>query len=215
MRMIVIGCGRMGAGLAQALAQRSHVVTVVDSDPTAFEGLGSAFNGQTVAGVGFDRDVLLQAGITHADGLAALTASDEANVVAARIARQVFHVPRVVARLYDPRKAEIYRRLGILTISTTTWGIQRIAELLCYSDLDVILSLSGEVDLVRLNVPPLLVGRTAQALFVPGEVNLIAIERGGKTLLPTPGATFQEGDLIYLAVLTASADRLRTMLALT
>jgi trk system potassium uptake protein TrkA len=213
--MIVIGCGRMGGGLAQTLAQRSHVVTVVDSDPTAFERLGPAFNGQTVAGVGFDRDVLLQAGITRADGLAALTASDEANVVAARLARQVFHVPRVVARLYDPRKAEIYRRLGILTISTTSWGIQRIAELLCYSDLDVILSLSGEVDVVQLSVPPLLVGRTAQALIVPGEVNLIAIERGAKTLLPTPGTTFQEGDVVYLAVLAASADRLKAMLGLT
>jgi trk/ktr system potassium uptake protein len=215
MHMIVIGCGRMGAGLAQTLAQRSHVVTVVDSDPSAFERLGSAFNGRTVAGVGFDRDVLLQAGITGADGLAALTASDEANVVAARLARQVFHVPRVVARLYDPRKAEIYRRLGILTISTTAWGIQRIAELLCYSDLDVILSLSSEVDLVQLNVPPLLVGRTAQTLVVPGEVNLIAFERAGKVLLPTPGMTFQEGDVMYLAVLAASADRLKAMLALT
>jgi trk system potassium uptake protein TrkA len=213
--MIVIGCGRMGAGLAQTLAQRGHVVTVVDSDPTAFEQLGPAFNGQTVAGVGFDRDVLLQAGITRADGLAALTASDEANVVAARLARQVFHVPRVVARLYDPRKAEIYRRLDILTISTTTWGIERIAELLCYSDFDVVLSLNSEVDVVQLDVPPLLVGRTAQALIVPGEVNLIAIERGGKALLPAAGTTFQEGDLIYLAVLAASADRLKAMLGLT
>jgi trk system potassium uptake protein TrkA len=168
-----------------------------------------------VAGVGFDRDVLLRAGVERADGLAAVTASDEVNVVAARLARQVFHVPRVVARLYDPRKAEIYRRLGILTISTTTWGIQRIAELLSYSDLDVVLSLSSDVDLVQVNVPPLLVGRTAQALIVPGEANIVAIGRGGRTLLPAPGTTFQEGDLIYLAVLAASADRLKRLLALT
>jgi trk system potassium uptake protein TrkA len=215
MRIIIIGCGRMGAGLAQTLAQHGHGVTVVDYDPTAFECLGPAFSGQTVAGVGFDRDVLLHAGVERADGLAAVTASDEVNVVAARLARQVFHVPRVVARVYDPRKAEIYRRLGILTISTTTWGIQRISELLSYSDLDVVLSLSSDVDLVRVNVPPLLVGRTAQALIVPGEANIVAIGRGGKTLLPTSGTTFQEGDLIYLAVLAASADRLKTLLALT
>lgn len=213
MRMIIIGCGRMGAGLAQALAQRGHKVTVVDNDPTAFEVLGPAFNGQIVAGIGFDRDVLLQAGIERADGLAAVTASDEANVVAARLARQVFRVPRVVARLYDPRKAEIYRRLGILTISTTTWGIQRIAQLLCFSDLDVVVSLSSAVDLVQVNVPPLLVGRSAQALTVPGEIHLVAIDRAGKTLLPTPETAFQEGDLIYMAVLAESADRLKALLA--
>jgi trk system potassium uptake protein TrkA len=213
MRMIIIGCGRMGAGLAQALAQRGHTVTVVDNDPAAFEVLGPAFNGKTVAGVGFDRDVLLQAGIERADGLAAVTASDEANVVAARLARLVFRVPRVVARLYDPRKAEIYRRLGILTISTTTWGIQRIAQLLCYSDLDVVMSLSSAVDLVQVNVPPLLVGRSTQALTVPGEVHLVAIDRAGKTLLPTPETAFQEGDLLYMAVLAESADRLKALLA--
>jgi trk system potassium uptake protein TrkA len=213
MRMIIIGCGRMGAGLAQALAQRGHTVTVVDNDPTAFEVLGPAFNGKTVAGVGFDRDILLQAGIERADGLAAVTASDEANVVAARLARLVFRVPRVVARLYDPRKAEIYRRLGILTISTTTWGIQRIAQLLCYSDLDVVMSLSSAVDLVQVNVPPLLVGRSTQALTVPGEVHIVAIDRAGKTLLPTPETAFQEGDLLYMAVLAESADRLKALLA--
>jgi trk system potassium uptake protein len=213
MRMIIIGCGRMGAGLAQTLAQRGHIVTVVDNDPTAFEVLGPAFNGKTVAGVGFDRDILLQAGIERADGLAAVTASDEANVVAARLARQVFRVPRVVARLYDPRKAEIYRRLGILTISTTTWGIQRIAQLLCYSDLDVVMSLSSAVDLVQVHVPPLLVGRSTQALTVPGEVHIVAIDRAGKTLLPTPETAFQEGDLLYMAVLAESADRLKALLA--
>ena len=214
MRAIVIGCGRMGAGLAQTLAQRGHAVMVVDSDPAAFERLGPAFNSRTVAGVGFDRDILLRAGIERADGLAAVTSSDEANVVAARLARQVFRVPRVVARLYDPRKAEIYRRLGILTISTTTWGIQRIAELLCYSDLDVVLSLSSEVDLVQVHVPPLLAGRAAHTVIVPGEVQAVAIDRAGKTLLPTPDTTFQEGDIIYLAVLAASADRLKALLGL-
>ncbi len=122
MRIIIIGCGRMGAGLARTLTLRGLTVTVVDSDQAAFERLGPAFSGQTIAGVGFDREVLLKAGIARADGLAAVTSSDDANVVAARLGRQIFRVPRVVARLYDPRKAEIYRRLGIQTISTTAWG---------------------------------------------------------------------------------------------
>jgi len=215
MRIIIIGCGRMGAGLAQTLNLNGHSVTVVDKDPVAFERLGPAFKGQTVVGVGFDRDVLLQAGIERADGLAAVTASDEANVVAARLASQVFHVPRVVARLYDTRQAEIYRRLGLQTIAPVTWGIHQIADLLCYSPLDTVLSLgSGEVDVVKTEIPPLLVGRTVNELTVPGEVQVVAISRGGTTFLPTRGTVFQNGDLVHLVVLAASADRLRALLGL-
>jgi len=211
--MIIIGCGRMGAGLAQTLAQRGYAVTVVDRDPTAFERLGPAFDGQTIAGVGFDRDVLLQAGIERADALAAVTSSDDVNVVAARVARQIFRVPRVAARLYDPRKAEIYRRLGIQTISTTAWGISRLVELLCHPRLDAIASLgSGDVDVVETEVPPLLVGRPLEAVAIPGEVQVVAISRSGHTFLPMPGALFQEGDLLHLVVLAKSVDRLRTLL---
>ncbi len=129
MKLIIIGCGRVGAGLAQALSQRGHAVTVVDKDSLTFERLGSTFKGQTVNGGGFDREVLLQTGIERADGLAAVTGSDEVNIVTARLARQMFRVPRVVARLYDPRKAEVYQRLGLQTINPVTWGINRIAEL--------------------------------------------------------------------------------------
>ena len=136
MRIIIIGCGRMGAGLAQTLCQRGHTVTVVDRNAAAFDQLGPSFEGQTVVGVGFDREVLLRAGIERADGLAAVTASDETNLVATRLARLMFRVPRAVARLYDPRKAGIYRRLGVQTITTTAWGIHRIAEQLGYSDFE-------------------------------------------------------------------------------
>jgi trk system potassium uptake protein len=214
MRLIIIGCGRMGAGLAQVLSRRRHTVTVVDRDPTAFELLGPAFTGQTVTGIGFDRETLLQAGIECADGLAAVTASDETNVVAARLARLMFRVPRVVARLYDPRKAEIYRRLGIQTISTTAWGIHRIAELLGYSDLDSLASLgSGEVDLVEIAVPHPLIGRTVDEVTVPGEVQVVAISRSGSTFLPMRGTRFQDGDLVHLSVVTTSIERLKTLLA--
>ena len=213
MKLIIIGCGGVGAGLAQTLSQRGHAVTMVDKDPVTFERLGSMFKGQTVLGGGLDREVLLQAGIERADGLAAVTGSDETNVVAARLARQVFRVPRVVARLYDPRKAEVYRRLGLQTINPVTWGINRIAELLCYSHLDTILSLgSGEVDIVEIEVPSLLVGRTVNEITLPGETQVVAISRGGKTFLPTLGTEFQAEDLLHLAMLAASADRLRTLL---
>jgi trk system potassium uptake protein TrkA len=199
--------------LAQTLSLRSHTITVVDNDPTAFERLGPGFKGQTVVGVGFDRQVLLKAGIERADGLAAVSASDEVNLVAARMASQIFRVPRVVARSYDPRKAEIYRRLGVQTITPVTWGINRIAELLSFFPLSTTVSLgNGEVDIIEAEVPPLLAGRTVNEVTVPGEIQVVAISRGGKTFLPTLGTVFQAGDWLHLAVLAASTDRLKALL---
>jgi len=214
MRIIIVGCGRMGAALARTLTERSHQVTLVDTDPLAFERLDQTLKCQTVIGVGFDRDVLTQAGIERADGFAAVTASDETNVVAARMASQVFHVPRVVARLYDPRKAEIYHRLGLQTIAPITWGVHRIADLLCYSQLDPIVSLGTDVDIVEVDISPQLVGRAVKDLTIPGEVHVVAISRGGKTMLPGPGTAFQTGDLVHLALLASSADRVRALLGL-
>jgi trk system potassium uptake protein TrkA len=168
-----------------------------------------------VIGVGFDREVLLQAGIERADGFAAVTASDEANIVAARLARQVFRVPRVVARVYDPRQAEVYRRLGLQTIAPTTWGTQRLAELLCYSRLETVHHMgTGEVDVVDAEIPPLLVGRSIGELTLAGEISVAAITRQGRTFLPISGTTFQGGDLVHLIVLATSADRLKTLLGL-
>ena len=213
MRLIVIGCGRWGAGLAQAMSQQAHMVSVVDQNPNAFERLGAGFKGQTLAGIGFDREVLIAAGIERADGLAAVMSSDEANVVAARMARQKFHVPRVVARLYDPLKADIYQRLDVLTVSSTTWGIHRMTELLGYSGLESVASLgSGQVDLVETEVPALLVGRTVTELTVSGEVQVVAISRGSQTFLPTLGTNFQAGDRVYVALQASAADRLKSLL---
>jgi trk system potassium uptake protein TrkA len=216
MRIIIIGCGRMGAGLALTMNQRGHAVVVVDRDPTNFERLGPSFKGQCIEGIGFDREVLLAAQVERADGLAALTASDDVNVVIGRVASQVFHVPRVVARLYDPRKANIYGRLGLHTISPTIWGINQAAEVLCYSPLDAILNLgNGEVNIVTTEIPPLLVGQTVSELTVRGEIHVVAIRRAGKPFLPTLGTEFCWGDMVYLVVLATSTDRLRTLLGLT
>jgi len=213
MRILIIGCGRVGSGLANILAWRGHSITVVDKDPSAFEKLEEKFKGQTIPGVGFDREVLLKAGIERADGLAAVTASDEANVVVARIARDIFHVPRVVARLYDMRQAEIYKRLGLQTIAPTGWGINRIADLLIYSPLETILSIgSGNVEIVEAEVPRLLVGKTVRDLTVAGEIHIVSITRANKTFLPTQGTIFQDGDLLHVAVLTTSTNRLMELL---
>ena len=215
MKIIVIGCGRMGSGLALTLSQGGHNVTVIDRDPTVFETLPASFKGSTLIGVGFDRDVLRKAGIERADALASVTSSDEANAVIARLASQVFRVPKVVARLYDRRKAELYKRLGIQTIDPSTWGINRVVDILCFSPLGSVLSLgSGEVDIVEIEIPALLVGRTVRELTVPGEVFVTAITRSNKTFLPTLGTEFERRDLIHLAVAAKSGDRLKAMLGL-
>ena len=215
MRILVIGCGQMGAGLAQMLSLRGHAVTVIDKDNGAFERLGVAFKGRTLVGVGFDRTVLEEAGITRVDGLAAVTNSDEANIVIARLAREFFRVPRVVARVVEPRKAEIYRRLGLQTISTTLWGVNRIANLLTYTDLDAVFDLGSEVELVEAEVTPALAGRTVYNLTIPGELHVVSISRGGKTFLPTSGSAFQIGDRVYCAVLAGSADRLKALIQMS
>jgi trk system potassium uptake protein TrkA len=213
MRIIVIGCGRMGASLALALVRRGNEVVVVDRDPAAFDRLGNTFRGKIVIGIGFDRGVLEEAGIERADGLAAVTDSDETNVVVARLARKVFRVPKVVARLYDPRKAEIYRRLGLQTISQVAWGVGRILEIMSSSRLETIMTIgNGEVEIVETEVPHLLIGRTVSELTVPGEIHVTAITRGGKAFLPSLGTEFQGGDLIHLTLLFASAERLNALL---
>jgi len=215
MRLLIIGCGRLGAGLGQSLATNGHNVTLVDKDPLAFEKLGEKFKGQRLVGVGFDRQALVSAGIERADGLAAVTASDEANVVAARIARDIFHVPRVVARLYDVRQAEIYKRLGLQTIAPTNWGIQRISDLLLYSPLETTAAIgSGDVEVVEVDLPLLLVGKTVRDLTVASEIHVVSITRANKTFLPTLGTIFRAGDTLHLVVLTTSASRLREMLGL-
>jgi trk system potassium uptake protein TrkA len=213
MMILIIGCGRVGAGLAKTLTGRGHSVAVVDKDPLAFEKLGDKFKGQTILGIGFDREVLLKAGIERADGVAAVTSSDEANVVTARIARDIFHVPKVVARLYDIRQAEIYKHLGLQTIAPTSWGINRIADLLLYSSLDAVLSIgSGDVELVEIELPPFLVGKTVRDLTVASEIHVVSITRTNETLLPTLGTIFRKDDLLHLAILTTSTNRLKELL---
>jgi trk system potassium uptake protein len=215
MKIIIIGCGRLGGGVAEELCRRGIEVTVVDRDPGAFERLTPSFTGKTVTGGGIERETLIAAGIDRADGVAAVTTSDDVNIVAARLARRMFHVPRVVARLYDPRNEEVYRRLGIQTISHITWGASRIIEILCYSKLTTIKSLgSGEVDIMETEVPQLLVGRTVNDLTLPGEIRVIAITRGGKTFLPTLGSELQQGDLVHLALLSSSLQRLNEIMGM-
>jgi trk system potassium uptake protein TrkA len=195
------------------MADEGHDVAVIDYDPIALERLGPNFKGRKIKGVGFDRNVLLEAGIQRADAFAATSSSDNANIVAARIARNVFKVPRVVARLYDPGRADIYRRLGLVTISSTDWGAERIRELIIHSELDAVETFgNSEVCVVTVEVPPQLVGRMVKNLSITGEISVAAITRGGEAFIPLLGTEFKTDDLLHMVVLTSSMDRLKSLL---
>ncbi len=214
MKVIIMGCGRVGELVSRLMADEGHDVAVIDYDAAALDRLGLHFRGRKVLGVGFDQEVLLEAGIEQADAFAATTSSDSANIVAARAARTIFQVPKVVARVYDPQRAEIYRRFGLVTISSAAWGAERIHELLIHTDLDPVMSFgSGEVSLITLEAPQL-VGRMVSHISVPGEIRVVAITRQGQAFIPTRGAEFRQGDAIHFVVLASSMERLETMLGL-
>ncbi len=216
MKLIVMGCGRVGSQVSNLMSSQGHDVTVIDHrDTDAASRLGPEFKGRLISGLGFDRDILIEAGVEHADVFVAASSSDNANIVAARIARNIFKVPRVVARLYDPRRAEIYQRLGLMTISTTTWGAERIYELATHTDLDVVYNFGrGEVSIVAIEAPHILAGRTVRDLTVIGEFNVISITRDDKAFLPSAGTEFREGDIIHITVQSSALGRLEEMLGL-
>ena len=207
MKVIIMGCGRVGAEVSRLMSEEGHDVTVVDCDENIRETLGPQFHGQIVIGLGFERDVLIRAGIETADAYA--------NIVAARIARNIFKVPRAVARLYDPRRAEIYRRLGLATISPTAWGAERIRETLTHAELDAQGTFgSGEVSQFTIEATPALIGRTVNSLAVPGEIAVAAITREDKAFLPVLGTEIRSGDLLHFVVLSSSLDRLENLLGI-
>jgi trk system potassium uptake protein TrkA len=213
MKIIIMGCGRVGEQLARLLVDEGHQVVVIDYDSRALERLGPDFKGQLIQGVGFDRSILMKAGVERADAFAATSSSDNANIVAARIAHNIFHVPRVVARLFDPQRAEIYRRLGMLTISSTTWGAERLRELLTSAELDPVVSFgSGEVSLINFEVSPQLAGRMVKNLTVPSEISVVAISRQGAAFIPTLGSQFQEGDVVHMAILASALERFKALI---
>jgi trk system potassium uptake protein TrkA len=215
MKIIIMGCGRVGSQVSWLLLSQGHEVTVIDHDANALAKLGSDFKGKVVRGLGFDRDTLLKADIEQAEGFVAASSSDNANIVAARIARNIFHVPRVVARLYDPLRAEVYQRLGLTTISTTGWGAERIVEVITHTDLDVLhIFRDGGTTLVRVEVPMRLSGHNVYQMSIPGEVMVIAITRDEQTFIPVSGTEFQEGDIVHIAVIPSAMARLEEMLGI-
>ncbi|MGZ4154747.1 MAG: potassium channel family protein [Actinomycetota bacterium] len=213
MRVILVGCGRVGSELTIQLGRAGHEVIIIDKRQSAFDRLPPGFNGRTVVGLGFDRDVLEEAGIKEADAFVAVTNGDNSNIVSARVAREYYHVPKVIARIYDPRRAEIYEKLNIPTVATTTWGVKQIMLMLTHPREEIKESLAGgDLFRMRLRVPPHLVGSPVSRLEVEGKVKVIGVDRGGHGFIPVASSTFQDGDIAQLMLHKDAVDTLDQLL---
>jgi len=204
-----MGCGRVGILLTQELVKDGHQVTVIDKNRSAFDRLPPGFEAKQVVGLGFDKDVLEEAGIKEADAFLAVSSGDNSNIVSARVAREHYHVPKVIARIYDPMRAEIYERLNIPTVSTTRWGVKQMMLMLDFEREEIRESLAGG-DLIRLRlpVPEHLVGKAVSSLELDGQIVVVGVDRGGTGFIPVAGSTFQEGDH---AALVVHKDALETL----
>jgi trk system potassium uptake protein len=213
MHVIIVGCGRVGAFTAAALARSGNQVTVIDREPIAFRLLPANFGGLTLVGYAYDKETLDKAGTAEADAFVAVTSGDNTNIVAARVAKEIYRVPDVVSRIYDPQRAEIYRRFGIQTFAPTAWSSAKIVELIESPTVERTQSFgNGEVQLVAAWAPQHLVGKSVHDLNVPGEIQVALIVRMGRGLIPVSGTQFESDDQIQAVVHQSSVEKFQKMM---
>jgi len=206
--VVIMGCGRVGSTLARGLERRNHTVAVIDSNPDAFRRLGPSFSGTKVTGIGFDQTVLDEAGITKADAFAAVSSGDNSNIIAARVARETFGIQKVVARIYDPGRAEVYQRLGITTVATVRWTADQVMRRMLpvgtepdYRDP------SGTIRLDSVLASQDWVGVRTQLLQEQCGCRIAWIDRLGEGIIPARETVLQEGDLLHLVMREENAER--------
>jgi trk system potassium uptake protein len=203
-----MGCGRVGSTLARSLEDRGHSVSVIDSNPDAFRRLGPSFNGTKVTGIGFDQNVLERAGIDKADAFAAVSSGDNSNIIAARVARETFGIQQVVARIYDPGRAEVYQRLGITTVATVKWTADQIVRrILPAGEEPNYRDPSGTIRLDQLAVTEAWVGQRTVKFQEQSGSRIAWIDRLGEGMLPQRDTVIQEGDLLHLVMREETAER--------
>jgi len=197
--VVIMGCGRVGSTLAHILEDRGYSVAVIDQDPEAFRRLGSSFKGKKVTGIGFDQDVLEEAGIREACAFAAVSSGDNSNVISARVVRESFGVERVAARIYDPRRAEVYQRLGIPTVATVRWTADQMLRRLLPEGAEALWrDPTGEVVLAEVAYDPAWVGEKVHAVEEATGARVAFIMRLGEAMLPGLGVVLQEGDVLHV-----------------
>jgi trk system potassium uptake protein len=201
LHVVIMGCGRVGSTVAHSLESRGHTVAVIDQNPDAFRRLGSDFAGLTVTGMGFDREVLIEAGVERADAFAAVSSGDNSNIISARLARETFGVRRVVARIYDQKRAEVYERLGIPTVATVRWTADRmVRHLVPESIVELWRDPTSTVSIIEVPVHPGWVSRPLKALEDASGTRVAYLMRFGVGTLPTASAVLQEGDQVFMLV---------------
>lgn len=210
MKIIVVGCGRLGAELAYRLYQRGHDVAVIDASTTAFNHLPADFQGRFYEGDTLSYDVLHRAGIEHCDALAAVTNSDALNLVIANTAKTAFNVKNVVARNYDPNCRELYEAFNIQVISATGWAAQRLEEMIYHSEIRTVFSAgNGEVEIYELKVPADLQGTTLQSLLESTETIPVSLTRAGASVLAKSDMVLQENDIVHISATLDGITALR------
>jgi trk system potassium uptake protein len=212
--IVIMGCGRVGSTLARSLEERNHTVAVIDQATDAFRRLGPSFSGTTVTGFGFDREVLLRAGIDRADGFAAVSSGDNSNIISARVAREQFGIDNVVARIYDPGRAEVYERLGIPTVATVTWSADQVLRRLLPQDAEPLWrDPSGTVRVDQIPAPQPWVGHTVLQMQEQTGARVGFLTRLGAGMIPDRNTVIQEGDLLNLFLLDERAAAVQAALA--
>ena len=212
--IVIMGCGRVGSTLAHILEDQGHSVAIIDQDQDAFRRLRSGFKGRKVTGIGFDQDVLIEAGIQEAEAFAAVSSGDNSNVIAARVARESFGVERVAARIYDPRRAEVYQRLGIPTVATVRWTAdQMLRRLLPEGIKSQWRDPTGAVVLAEVAYDTAWVGEKVQAIEDSVRARVAYIARLGEAMMPVPGTVLQEGDVLHVIAVETELSRIEAALA--
>jgi trk system potassium uptake protein len=213
MHVIVVGCGRVGSELGIRLEQEGHSVAIIDKNRRAFRRLPDDWAGRAIVGFGFDRDHLAEAGVDEAAALAAVTSGDNSNILTARIARETFQIPNVVARIYDPRRALIYQRLGIPTVATVPWTTDQVMRRLFPEEsVTEWTDPTGEFVFVERALPDDWVGRHIGDLAEEGRFGPVLVTRAGQARMATPELVGQEGDVLLITVKTGAFDELESRL---
>ncbi|WP_300680426.1 TrkA family potassium uptake protein [Nocardioides sp.] len=207
MHVVIMGCGRVGSTLARSLEDRNHTVSVIDTEPDAFRRLGPTFNGDKITGVGFDQEVLEKAGISRADAFAAVSSGDNSNIIAARVARETFGIQQVVARIYDPGRAEVYQRLGITTVATVKWTSDQVLRRLLPAGAEPdYRDPSGTIRLDQVPITEAWIGQRTIHFQEQSQSRIAWIDRLGEGVLPTRDSVIQEGDMLHLVMREENAQ---------
>jgi trk system potassium uptake protein TrkA len=210
--IVIMGCGRVGSSLALQLVRREQSVAIIDQDPHAFRRLGDDFAGKTVKGVGFDRETLIEAGVEDADAFAAVSSGDNSNIIAARVARETFNVSRVVARIYDPKRAEVYERLGIPTVATVPWTASRLLKsVLGEMTAEAWRDPSGAVAMLHVTPDEAWVGRTVTDFETAVGSRIGLLTRFGVGQLAKPETVIQSGDTLHVLTPEDNVKRVRAV----